>query len=77
MRAATDEGWKSEALPVPQQEAVSPGDALCSNRAGSSSDRLGTAEASQIPAWDRVCPSDRPCSSDMYRGGQDTECTPH
>ena len=44
MRASAEEGRKSEALSVPQQETVSPGDTIRSHRAVSSSYRLGTAE---------------------------------
>ena len=77
MRATADEGWKSEALSIPQQETVSPGDTIRSHRAGSSSYRLGTAEIVQVPAWDRICPSDRPCSTAMYHRRENTECSPY
>jgi len=77
MCASADEGRKSKALSVPQQEIVSPRDTIRSDRAGSSSYRLGTAEVIKIPAWDRICPSDRPCSSIMYHRGEDTECSPY
>ena len=58
MRASAEEGWRSEALTVPQQETVSPGDTLCCDRAGSSSYRVGTPKVSQIPAWHRIRATD-------------------